>query len=475
MSRAVTGLKALDTRRGSYPSTARDMRYDQKWAIGLTIFYLILTTTRAFDFWKGNTVAESYANSWKGNILISLLGNLVLLIIIPFLMIKFERVKERLAQNWPLALLFGYTLISCLWSEFPDIAFRRWVKIFIYFLLILNLISLPNPIQLLRKTFLFYIYIVSTLNLVMIFVSREYGWQPYDGGVLPCGIMGHKIGLGLFCAASFFTMLWYSSSGEIPLKASIKKHAVLFVVLLASLIASRTMTALGGLLLASALALLVYVNMRLRDPYIVAFLILLIICTILLVFIVNENIVQANLLELILKPTGKDPTFTGRTDIWSTSINFGLKNNPVFGSGFGTLFLGERSSWLQSIYGWAVWGSHSAYIETFLETGLVGLAILFLVLVDIIVNIYKAVSKYRAHPASLLSLVILLIFINFFSVDILNPTFQFYLLLFLSAYRSFTKYSTKPLEFASKPSWIPGRSRHPHRPVAADHPGSNFR
>jgi exopolysaccharide production protein ExoQ len=413
-----------------------DLRYDQIWAIGLTVFYLILTTTRAFDFWKGNSVAEAYANSWKGNILISLLGNLVLLVTIPFLIKRYQRVKEKLVQNWPLVILFGYTLISCLWSEFPDIAFRRWMKIFIYFLLLLNLFSLPKPIPLLRKTFLLYIYIVSTLSFVMIFISRKYGWQPYEGGELPCGIMGHKIGFGLFCAASFFTMLWYSSSGHIPFKAQIKKHAILYALLLAGLISSGAMTAVGGLLLASALSLLVYVIMRLRGPYIAAAILLFIIVGILFVFIVNENTAQANLLEFVLKPTGKDPTFTGRTDIWSAAISFGLKNKPIFGSGFGTLFLGDKSSWLQSVFGWAVWGSHSAYIETFLETGLIGLAILVLIILDILVHIFEAVYKYKRHSVALLSLVILIIFINFFNMDLLNPTFAFFLLLFLSFYKS---------------------------------------
>lgn len=426
------------------------MRFDQIWAIGLTVFYLILTTTRAFDFWK-ETGPVFKSDSWKGNILISMMGNLVLLIIIPFLIMKYERVKKKLAQNWPLVLLFGYTLTSCLWSEFPDITFRRWVKIFIYFLLIINIISLPNPIKLLRKTFFFYIYIVSTLNLVMILISRKYGWQSYEGGALPCGIIGHKNGFGLFCAASFFTMLWYSSSGGIPFKASLKKHLILYVVLPAGLIASESITALGGMILASALSLLVYwlIKMGLRDPYIVASLLFFIIVIILSSYIVNENIVQADLLDLILKPSGKDPTFTGRTDIWSASISLGLKNNPVFGSGFGALFVGEKSSWLQSIYGEHLWGAHNGFIETFLEIGIVGLAIALLIMAKIVGYVFKAVFKYRAHSVSLLSLVILIIFVNLFEVNILNTTFSFFLILFLSVYKSIADPLKKPPGFAA--------------------------
>jgi exopolysaccharide production protein ExoQ len=427
-----------------------DLRYDQIWAIGLTVFYLILTTTRAFDFWKGNSVAEAYANSWKGNILISLLGNLVLLITIPFLIKRYQRVKEKLVQNWPLIILFGYTLISCIWSEYPDIAFRRWVKIFIYFLLLINVISLPNPVKLLRKTFLFYIYIVAALSFAMIFISREYGWQPYEGGALPCGIMGHKAGLGLFCAASFFVMLWYSSSGDIPFKASLRIHAVLYLSLPLGLIASGAITALGGMLVAAAISFLGYVRLRQRDPYISLSFLLFIIIALIIVLIVNENIGQTNLLDLVLKPTGKDPTFTGRTDIWSTSISLGLKNNPVFGAGFGTLFLGDRSSWLQSVFGWAVWGSHNAYIETFLETGLVGLAILIFVLVDVIVKNCRSVRKSRSHSVSLLGALALLIFVNFFDMNLLNPTFAFFLMLFLSIFGNLAEPSKKPLAATAK-------------------------
>jgi O-antigen ligase len=279
----------------------------------------------------------------------------------------------------------------------------------------------------------------------MIFMSRRYGWESYQGGSLPCGIIGHKNGFGLFCAASFFVTLWYSSSGEASFKVSIKKHLVLLLALLAGLVASGSKTPLGGMLLASAISLLVYwlIKMGLKDPYIIAALVFFIIVIILFGYIVNENIMQADVMGLILKPSGKDPTFTGRSDIWSTSISFGLRNNPLFGSGYGTLFVGEKSAWLQSIYGWQVWGAHNGYIETFLETGLVGLGLSLLVLAKIIGYVFKAVWKYRAHTIFLLSLVVLIIFVNFFEVNMLNTTFSFFLLLCLSVYRSLTASSRK--------------------------------
>jgi exopolysaccharide production protein ExoQ len=419
------------------------MRNDQKWAIGLTVFYLILTTTRAFDFWNENS--GLYMESWKGNIVISLLGNLVLLLIIPFLALKFKEVKKRLKQNWALVLLFGYTLISCLWSDFPDIAFRRWVKIFIYFLLVLNIISLPSPIQLLRKTFFFYIYIVSILNFMMIVISKKYGWQSYEGSMLPSGIIGHKNGFGLFCAASFFVMLWYSSSGNIPFKASLKRHSILYLTLVVGLVASGSKTPLGGLLLASLLSLLAYlaIRMKLRGAFIGISLLCVLIAIAVFGYLLNENVVHANLVEIITKQSGKDTTFTGRTDIWSTSIDFGLRNSPIFGSGYGALFVGEKSSWLQSIYGWAVWGAHNGYIEIFLETGLVGLSISLLILANIVVFVIKKVFINKSHPVSLISLVLLIYFVNFFEVNILNTTFPFFIIICLFFLRKITISVTK--------------------------------
>lgn len=417
-------------------SQARRMSSDQKWAIGLTVFYLVLTTTRAFDFW--NESAGSYSDSWKGNILISLLGNLLLLLIIPFLAKNFENVKQKLMQNWHLVLFFGYTLISCLWSEFPGIAFRRWVKIFIYLVLIINTVSLPDPAKLFKKIFLYYIYIVSALSLIMILASRQYGWQSYQGGALPCGIIGHKNGFGLFCAAAFFTLLWCSWSGDTSFKLSIKKHIALYLALLAGLIASGSKTPLGGMLLASGVSLIIYliIKLRLNDQLGLASIGLLLIAVVLFGYIVNANVLHANLMQLLIEPTGKDLTFTGRTDIWSASINLGLKNNPAFGSGFGALFVGEKSSWLQSIYGWKVGSAHNGYIETFLETGFVGLAMFLLVLAKILGFVLSAVCKYQSHPISLLSLTLLGIFVNFFEVNVLGTSFLFFLIIWLSVQKS---------------------------------------
>ena len=55
-------------------------------------------------------------------------------------------VARLMLVNWPILLFFLYCLVSLVWSDFPGVAFKRWIKAIGDFLVILVVVSETDPV-----------------------------------------------------------------------------------------------------------------------------------------------------------------------------------------------------------------------------------------------------------------------------------------------------------------------------------------
>ena len=86
---------------------------------------------------------------------------------------------------------------------------------------------------------------------------------------------------------------------------------------------------------------------------------------------------QSSLLELL----GKDPTLTGRTDLWAYVIGY-IWQRPVLGWGLTAFWSGENpaANEISTILGWVVPQAHNGLLEILLEAGIVGACLFVAVL-----------------------------------------------------------------------------------------------
>ncbi len=112
-----------------------------------------------------------------------------------------------------------------------------------------------------------------------------------------------------------------------------------------------------------------------KRDYIVAFCLGLIALGVLSVLFVTESSALFALL-------GKDPTLTGRTEIWSAVLD-SIAKRPLLGYGYQAFWLGFQGESYQIILAvtWALAQAQNGFLDITLQTGIVGLSIVLLLFV----------------------------------------------------------------------------------------------
>jgi exopolysaccharide production protein ExoQ len=85
--------------------------------------------------------------------------------------------------------------------------------------------------------------------------------------------------------------------------------------------------------------------------------------------------------ELLFRVLGRDPTFTGRTDLWALMLP-AIAKHPIVGYGYGAFWSGTNNEVLNIHIAskWLPMGAHNGYLELCLAFGILGLPLLFFVL-----------------------------------------------------------------------------------------------
>jgi len=102
-----------------------------------------------------------------------------------------------------------------------------------------------------------------------------------------------------------------------------------------------------------------------------------------------------NLVPWVLKELGRDPTLTTRTDIWPILLSQSV--NPFLGAGFNSFWSGERLKYLWEQY--EIIQAHNGYLEIYLNGGILGLILLFVVLATSGWRLSRQIASSEEFPA----------------------------------------------------------------------------
>lgn len=328
---------------------------------------------------------------------------------------RFEHSAQAAARYWPLFLLPLFCLLSTLWSQYPGVTLRYAIQLGITVLVAVVMAVRVSPKLLLR--YLFGIYAFG------IVASALFGRVRDDIGAW-VGIFGSKnafaaVASGL--ALTSLAVLFDRSAPKLLRLAALGGLGAAFPFLL---LAQST-----GHLIATVVALgisfLVLATRRVGPKQKMTLLAAAFMVALLLagfVYFYGEM-----LLADLLQASGKDPTITGRTDLWAVGLD-SIRQHPLLGIGYQAFWV-QGSGPAEML--WAMFGIkaragfhfHNMYISNTVEIGLIGMAIELAIIFGALFALLRWIVRSSApENAYLLSFLTALLCTSFAEVPVF---FQF--------------------------------------------------
>jgi exopolysaccharide production protein ExoQ len=424
-------------RQDSFPTT--NMSYSLNIAVWATVLYLVAVTTRILSFWKevGPVSAQQAAT---GDVVLSIIGATVVMVIVPQLLKKKENALRILRLSWPFVVVLLFSLMSCLWSEVPLIAFRRFSKVLIMVICVLTLLSENDSGASLKRAIFTYVAVTILISLLFVLFLPQYGWMPYDERFLARGILAHKSEFGDFCAVSILLILWTKVSSPGLTRKEEVSLALFGIISLLLLYLSQGVNPAVNLCLALTCFLFGIMFSRIHVNRTMALLavVCLFVSGAIALSLLWANGYLPNLLETAVTSVGKDMTFTGRVPLWGTLFRLGAKTHPFLGYGFGSFFVSEKSSLLPADLDWA-YTAHCGYLRLFMELGIVGTIIFCLFLGHLAISIFTLKNPGYKAVSALQALLVYALCYNIVSDSFLDVRISFLILIMLSFYSAATR------------------------------------
>ncbi|AFY87655.1 O-antigen ligase family protein [Chroococcidiopsis thermalis] len=284
------------------------------------------------------------------------------------ILLRWKSVMQLVLKEKLLILLVAIALFSVLWSVAPIVTLRRSVALVmttLFGVYLATRYSLKQQLQLLAWT----LGIAIVLSFLFAIALPAYGVHQ-EGGHIGAwrGIFVHKNALGramglsvvLFSLFALYSYRyrWIAWTG--------------FALSVALILLSTSATPFLSSLIVLAL-LPLYSLWRWRNP-------LFMHCVVMTVTLGAAMVLWLlSQVEAILAATGRDLTFTGRTELWSVLLQ-AIQKYPWLGYGYSAFWLGWQgeSGRVWNVLIWEPTYAHNGYLQLGLDLGLLGIAVFVL-------------------------------------------------------------------------------------------------
>lgn len=405
----------------------RDSKRQTSPALWIPIAWLAIGGSRVVSVWLDPTAQVSVADAYlEGNPLDRNVQAALLSLGVIVLSWRGRKVWQVLGANGALLLFFLYCGVSTLWSDYPDTAFRRWIKALGDLVMALVVVTDRDP-SAARKlpARVGFLLIPLSIFLMKYYPELARRFNDLTGEPEYTGVATSKNGLGMVCMIFGLGSVWrfleaYRNEERTRRAGKLLAHGAVVAMAIWLFLWAHSMTALicfvigVGLLVATAFSAVA------RRPLAVHLLVGVILLGSFSVVVLGAG---GGLLETL----GRDPTLTGRTAIWSRVL--AMVENPWFGTGFESFWLGERLQRMLTVYR-GINQAHNGYIEVFLNLGWTGVILLVAVLVTGYRNVVATLRRDPDMGRLGLAYFVVGIVANFAeaSFKMMSPVWVFFLL-----------------------------------------------
>jgi exopolysaccharide production protein ExoQ len=275
-------------------------------------------------------------------------------------------------NGWLMAFLL-YCFIAIAWSDFPFVAFKRWIKILGHPIMALIILTEPDPEEALTILMKRCAYVLVPFSILLIKYYPEWGrgFDDWTGQGFNMGVTTNKNLLGVDCFILGLFFFWHLLQTLKTEKSRTRRNELLLTLGFLYMIwwllwKANSQTSFLSLLIGILTIILLglrFVNKRLIGTY--ALLVVVTLAVLELAFGIYGHVVGL---------TGHDATVAGRAELWRDLL--ALRTNPIFGVGFESFWLGGRLRTISETRWWHPTEAHNGYLEIYLNLGVVGLFML---------------------------------------------------------------------------------------------------
>jgi O-antigen ligase len=364
-------------------------------ALWLPVAYLWILGSRPVSYWLGMSPPQGANIQLDGSPVDAAFFQLLLFVALGVLIDRGRRTLTFLNANFPILAYFLFCLLSVIWSDFPAVAFKRWIKAIGDVVMVLIILTDAQPAAALRRVFSRVGFILIPVSLLYIKyypgVGRTY--DQWTGGQMNVGLTTDKNMLGVITFVLLMGTEWQvltllRSHSKTPHQTRhIVAQGALVALGISLLITSNSVTSLLCFVMGSGLMLATNLRFVRRHPAAIHVLLLLLAATVGSAMLFGKNdVVQA---------LGRKPTLSGRTEIWETVIP--MVPNALVGAGFESFWLSPRVAGLKGqLMFFQLNEAHDGYIEVYLELGWIGVCLMGIILID---GYRRSVKAFRYDPA----------------------------------------------------------------------------
>ena len=376
----------------------RDKQVRNSKALWLPVIWLWIVGSRPISMWLGSNLADQASSQQQlleGSPVDRFVFQALLATGIIVLLRRKSRTSAFLKANALVLIYFAYCLVAVLWSDFPYVAFKRWIKAIGDLVMVLVVVTDAEPVVALRRLFSRTGFVLLPISILLIryFGDLGRGYDP-DGQAMNTGVTTNKNTLGLVTFVLSLGALWtvcaflrarcQSNRGR-----HLLAHGTLLVFGVALLVMAHSATSAACFMVGAVLLLASSLPVIRRHPSTVHVVVALIALVAGLAILFGGE-------AAVTHAMGRQENLTGRTEIWAAVIR--AVPNGVVGAGFESFWLGPRlkSVWSGLSQYMHVNEAHNGYIEAYLNLGWVGVSLIVLILIS---GYRNASAAFRRDPA----------------------------------------------------------------------------
>jgi exopolysaccharide production protein ExoQ len=373
----------------------RDNSVHTSKGLWLPVAWIWIVGSRPVSSWLGVVPSNEANVQLEGSPIDSAVFGALLVAAIVVLIFRGSRTRTFLTANGPILIYFLYCLVSVLWSDFPDVSFKRWIKAIGDLAMVLIVATEVDPAAALGRLFsrTGFILLPTSVLFIKYYVNLGRGYTP-DGDAMNTGVAVSKNMLGVMLLVISLGVVWrvltlLRDKGQPSRGRHLLSQGALLVFGVALLKMADSATSLFCFILGTTLLLATGLPAIRSRPVRVHLLVAAIVLAAALVMLTGGK-------ASVTHALGRQSDFTGRTDIWAAVIS--VAPNAILGTGFESFWLGPR---LQRV--WSLLSSfnhvteaHNGYLEVYLNLGLIGVGMIAAILVS---GYRRAVASFRREPA----------------------------------------------------------------------------